>query len=203
MSQKIHDHFRINDPVLFKHIEQIPLAPLELPGNLFERLCRSIIGQQLSVKAAATIFSRLQAQFPGGEITADHLLQLPDETVRSCGVSGAKTKSLKDLASKVTEGALIIDKLHELEEEAVIETLCKVHGIGRWTAEMFLLFSLGREDVFSQGDVGLRRAIQIIYGFKKPPTQKQVEKIIKKWSPYKSFASRILWRSLDNEPVKK
>jgi DNA-3-methyladenine glycosylase II len=202
MSQRIHDHFKVNDPLLFQYIVRIPLVPLELPQNLFQNLCRSIVGQQLSVKAAATIFGRLIAHFPNGEITPEQLLSLPDEKIRSCGVSGAKTKSLKDLSTKVIEGKLAIEKLHELEDEQVIETLCNVRGIGRWTAEMFLIFSLGRENIFSHGDAGLRRAIQILYKFKTPPTQTQIEKIIKRWSPYKSFASRILWRSLDTEPFK-
>lgn len=203
MTHKIHEHFKVNDPILYEYIQRIEMPLLELPTNLFERLCRSIIGQQLSVKAAQTIFGRLQKLFPEDTVAPDTLLTIPDENFRACGVSGAKTRSLKDLAQKVKDGTLDMQKLKELEKEVVIEELVKVRGIGRWTAEMFLLFSLGKEDIFSHGDMGLRRAIQIIYGFKKPPTVKQVEKIVRKWSPYKSFASRVLWRSLDNEPVKK
>lgn len=202
MTHKIQEHFKVNDPILYEYIQRIEMPLLELPTNLFERLCRSIIGQQLSVKAAQTIFGRLQKLFPDDMVAPDTLLTIPDENFRACGVSGAKTRSLKDLAQKVKDGTLDMQKLKELEKEAVIEELVKVRGIGRWTAEMFLLFSLGKEDIFSYGDMGLRRAIQIIYGFKKPPTVKQVEKIVRKWSPYKSFASRVLWRSLDNEPVK-
>ncbi|MBI1863118.1 DNA-3-methyladenine glycosylase 2 family protein [Candidatus Microgenomates bacterium] len=203
MSSRYHDHFKERDAILYEHIRRFELPALEVPTNLFERLCRSIIGQQLSVKAAATIFSRLVTKSADASLAPDFILDLSAEELRACGISYAKIKSLKDLAQKVKSGVLDLEKLKTLEEEEVINALCTVHGIGRWTAEMFLLFSLGREDVFSHGDLGLKRAIQMIYGFKKPPTQKQVEKIIKRWSPYKSFASRVLWRSLDNEPDKK
>ena len=201
MTKHIHDHFKVTDPIIYEYIEKIPLEPLELPTNLFERLGRSIIGQQLSVKAAATIYRRLVELFPSGELDPAGLLALPDETMRGCGISGSKTKSLKDLATKVLDGTVDLNALHSLPEEEVIERLTKVRGIGRWTAEMFLMFSLGREDIFSHGDLGLKNAIQKMYGFKKPPTQKQIERIVKKWSPYKSHASRVLWRSLDNEPT--
>lgn len=201
MTKHINDHFKVKDPILYEYIEKISLEPLELPKNLFERLCRSIVGQQLSVKAAATIYGRLLALFKSGEIEPNELLALSDEEMRSCGVSGSKAKSLKDLAAKVLDGTVDLIALNTLPEEEIIERLTKVRGIGRWTAEMFLMFSLGREDIFSHGDLGLRNAIQKMYGFKKPPTQKQIERIVKKWSPYKSHASRILWRSLDNEPT--
>lgn len=200
MSHKIHVHFKIADPILYEYIQQIEMPLLELPSNLFERLCRSILGQQLSVKAAQTIFERMQLLFPDGVVAPDTLLAIPEEKIRACGVSGAKARSVRDLASRVSDGTLDLERLKELDEEQVIDELVKVRGIGRWTAEMFLLFSLGKEDIFSHGDLGLKRAIQIIYGFKNPPTMEQVEKIVKHWSPYRSFASRVLWRSLDNTP---
>lgn len=200
MSKKIHTHFKVNDPVLYEYIQHIEMPALELPTNLFERLTRSIIGQQLSVKASATIYGRLLALNKNKELSPQDILKFSEEAMRGCGISYAKIRGIKDLAEKVLDGTVELDKLKEVEEEEVIERLCKVRGIGRWTAEMFLLFSVGREDIFSYGDLGLLRAIQKIYGFKKPPTRRQVEKIVKKWSPYKSFASRILWRSLDNTP---
>lgn len=197
MKKKIREHFRRVDPKLFVWAERIELDERTIPDNLFEELVESIIGQQLSGKAADTIFGRLKKLFPKGEITPDRILKLSDEKIRECGTSWAKIKSLKDLAAKVKNKELDLDSLKKLPDEEVIIELVKVKGIGPWTAEMFLMFTLCRQDIFSHGDLGLRNGIKKIYGFKKEPTRKQIEKIVRKWSPYRSYASRILWRSLE------
>ena len=124
-------------------------------------------------------------------------MKIPDQKIRDAGLSWAKVKYLKDLADKVKNKVIHLEKLDTLSNEEVITELTKVKGIGPWTAEMFLMFTLGREDVFSHGDLGLKNAIKKLYGFKKDPTRKQVEKIIARWTPYKTYACRILWKSLE------
>lgn len=194
MTRKIRGHFEIADPVLHSYIEKIKIREYVLPTNLFATLCESIINQQLSSKAADTIFARFTKLF-SGKITAAKLLKISDVKLRACGISYGKARYLKDLGVKVNSGELILEELKNLPDGLVIEKLTTIKGIGRWTAEMFLMFALGRQDVFSSGDLGLRRAIQKIYGFKKEPTIKQMEKIVSKWKPYRTYASRILWRS--------
>lgn len=196
MTKKAHSHFQKVDPVLFSYIKKIDLPEFKPAEDLFVDLCESIISQQLSEKAGATIFGRFKSLFSKGKITPAGVLKLPDQKIRACGTSFAKIKSLKDLAQKVKSKELDLQLLKELDDEKVIEELVKVRGIGRWTAEMFLMFALGREDIFSHGDLGLRRAIERMYKFKQEPTREQIEKIVLKWAPYRSFASRILWRSL-------
>lgn len=196
MTKKARGHFKKHDPILYSYIEKIEWKEHVLSENLFEDLCESIISQQLSLKASSTIFDRFKKLFKG-QITPEKLLKINDEKIRDCGISYSKVKYLKDLAAKVHRKELNLSELDKLPDEQVIEELIKVKGIGRWTAEMFLMFALGREDIFSHGDLGLRRAIQKMYGFKKEPSVKQIEKITGKWSPYKTFACRVLWKSLE------
>lgn len=196
MTKKIRDHFKKTDPTLFSYIEKIELLEFNPAGDLFSDLCESIICQQLSDKAGATIFGRFKKLFPREEISPLKILKLSDKKIRSCGTSFSKIKSLKDLASKVKNNNLNLEALRHLPDEKVIEKLIKVRGIGPWTAEMFLMFGLGREDIFSYGDLGLRKAIKVIYKFKKEPTREQIEKIVKKWVPFRTYACRILWKSL-------
>lgn len=197
MNQIIKKHFRKNDLVLFSYVDKVELTVYTPPSDLFVELCDTIINQQLSGKAAATIFNRFKKLFPKKKITAKGLLKLSDAKIRSCGTSNAKVKSLKDLSKRVVSGELNLKKIKNLSNEDVIKELVKVKGIGPWSADMFLMFGLGREDVFSHGDLGLRKAIMKMYGFRKEPTIKQVEKIISKWKPYRTYASRVLWRSLE------
>ncbi len=173
-------------------IEKRPRSP-----NHFRSLVESIISQQLSVKASDTIFKRFLALFPGNKFPkAEAILKMPIRKLRSVGISGAKAKYIKDLASHVHQGKLSFQKFRKLSDEEVIEALIQIKGIGRWTAEMFLMFSFDRQDLFSHGDLGLRNAIQKLYGFRKPPTVKQINAIVAKWSPHKTLACRYLWRSL-------
>ena len=197
MNKKIVDHFKKVDPILHSVIEKVGVLGPKISDDYFLELCEIIINQQLSDKAAATIFARFKKLFPQEKITPQILLKLSDEKIRSCGTSKAKVSFLKDLAKKVIVEELRLDKLDKLSDELVIDQLTTIKGIGPWTAEMFLMFTLGREDVFSHGDLGLRNAIKKLYKFRNDPTKKQIEKIVNKWKPYRTYACRILWKSLE------
>lgn len=194
--KKIKNHFKKVDPVLYKSIKELYILEKVPPENYFAKLCGEIINQQLSDKASATIYKRFQKLYPNGEITANHAVKLTHEKIRATGTSNAKAKFIKDLAKKVENKVILFEKLDSMTDNEVIIELTKIKGIGPWTAEMFMMFSLARVDVFSHGDLGLRRAIKKLYGFKKEPTRKEVEKITQKWSPYRTYACTILWQSL-------
>ena len=199
MDKKIRNHFKKADPLLFKAYTQLAnqeLMTIHLPTDHFSSLCREIIGQQLSSKVARVIFERFKSLFPKKKITPKYLLQLDHEVLRQVGMSHAKVNSLKDLAEKIEKKEISLDKIEKMDDENVIKELTKVRGIGPWTAEMYLIFALNREDVFSYGDLGLKNAMKKIYGLKNI-THDDIERISTKWSPYKSYACRILWRSLD------
>jgi DNA-3-methyladenine glycosylase II len=164
-------------------------------------LVRAIIFQQLSTKAASTIHGRFLGLLPGGQISAAALAALTDEQFRSVGVSRQKALYLRDLAEKVDSRAVTLDHLEEMDDEAVITTLSAVKGIGRWTAEMFLMFRLHRPDVLPVGDLGIVTAVQKAYGLRKRPTPDRLRKLAEAWKPYRSIACWYLWRSLDNEGV--
>jgi DNA-3-methyladenine glycosylase II len=194
-------HLRRVDPILGKVIARIPTPQTKKRrGNYFKSLVEAIISQQLSNKAADTIIIRFRKLFhQSGFPTPQQVLRMPTEKIRSAGLSYGKISYIKDLAKAMETRQLNIRQLHRLSDEEVIAHLTQIKGIGRWTAEMFLMFSLDRPDVFSHGDLGLRNAIHKLYGFKKPPTVKQIEKIVLKWQPHRTLASRYLWRSLDNK----
>lgn len=198
MYKKALTHFKKVDPVLYNLAVKTNPFILELAPDYFVRLIRSIIGQQLSVKAASTIYARFEKLFKG-KITAKKILDLKEEDIRSCGISYSKIKYIKDLALKVHTKELILEKLEKSPEEIVITELTKVKGIGAWSAEMFLMFALGREDIFSTGDLGLKNAIKKHYGINNLSNEKLLE-ISKVWSPYRTYACRILWISLNNQP---
>lgn len=199
MNKKILSHFKINDPILHSYALQVKLPPIkkDSPENYFYRLSREIVRQQLSDKAGEAIFSRFQKLFPNGLLTALDILSISHEQLRASGMSHAKARYVRNLAEAVIYGDLPILHLDLMADEEILEVLTKVKGIGPWTGEMFLMFVLGRENVFSHGDLGLKKGIIKVYKLKKDPTKKQVEKIISKWSPYKTYGSRILWASLE------
>jgi len=192
------NHFKKADPLLYELAKSIDPIVLERSPNHFIRLVRAIVGQQLSVKAASTIFERFEKLFTNG-ISAEAILELDIEAMRSCGISYSKIKYIKDLAEKVYSKELLLETLEDADETTIIENLTKVKGIGVWSAEMFLMFALARPDVFSVGDLGLKNAMIRLYGLEKPDN-KTLLKISKKWSPYRTYACRILWQSLDNSP---
>jgi len=172
-----------------------------LRADHFSALVRSIVFQQLSTKAAATIHARLMTLVPEGLPTPIVLARLTDEEFRSVGISRQKGMYLRDLAAKVTTGEVQLDGVEDLEDEAVIAALTKVKGIGRWTAEMFLMFRLNRPDVLPVADLGILTAVQRAYGLRRKPTPERLRALAEAWKPYRSIACWYLWRSLDNDGV--
>ena len=163
----------------------------------FESLVEAIVSQQLSVKAADTIFARFVALTPGKKFpTPREIIKMPVPKMRKVGLSGMKVSFIKDLSKKVLDKSLDLKKIDLMSDEEVIKHLVQVKGIGQWTAEMFLMFSLGRDDVFSYGDLALRNAMQQLYKMRATPTPAQAAKITAKWSPYRTLGSRYLWASL-------
>lgn len=198
IDKKIAEHFRKKDPVLAGVLDKhSKLRILSKSDNYFSTLCEIIINQQLSDKAAATILGKFKKLFSGRKITPENLLKIKDQDIRNSGLSWKKVSFIKNIAAKIIAGDLNLDKLELLNDESVILELKKCKGIGDWTAEMFLMLAMGREDVFSHGDLGLRRAMQKLYGLKNEPTLDIALRISRKWSPYRTYASFILWRSLD------
>ena len=191
-------HFKKNDQILFSISRQVGIPALEIrtPDYYFYSLCREIIGQQLAGSAANAIFGRFEKLFARGKVTPRCTLKLSEETIRNIGTSWAKARYIKDLARNVADGKLDLKSIEKLDDPEVIENLTQVKGIGPWTAEMFLMFTMGREDVFSHGDLGLRKAITKHYSLRNPSRGK-IEKISAKWSPYRTYACRVLWKSLE------
>ncbi|MBI4193392.1 MAG: DNA-3-methyladenine glycosylase 2 family protein [Candidatus Colwellbacteria bacterium] len=199
MRQKVKHHFRRVDPVLFGLLKRAGELEEIVPRSarkLFPALCGDIVAQQLSSSAARTIFKRFAGLFPRGAITPRGLLELSDEAMRKAGMSRAKVRYLKDLARAVASGEVRLSKLAALTDEEAIQELLKIQGIGRWTAEMFLIFSLGREDVFSHGDLGLRMALRNHYG-ERAASKEEADRITDTWSPYRTWGARILWKLRD------
>jgi DNA-3-methyladenine glycosylase II len=194
------------DPVLgaaIKTIGACGMADRQRKDHL-SALCGSIVSQQLSTKAAATIFGRLTALFPENRIPdAAAIAAQSDEALRAVGLSGQKVGYLRDLSARIIDGRLQLEELEELPDEEVIERLTAVKGFGRWTAEMFLMFRLHRPDVLPAGDLGIVNAIQRLYRLRKKPDAKRVLKIGEAWKPYRSVASWYLWQTLRNEPLAK
>lgn len=194
--QKALDHLR-KDVVLRAVIEEHTCPDSERGEDLFKEITTSIIGQQLSVKAADTITQRFVTLYNGFP-SAEEILNTDDETLKSTGVSRAKVKYIKGLSEAVLRKELDLEKIKKLPDEEFINELTKIKGIGRWTAEMILIFALKRPDVFSMGDLGLRTAVSRLYLVERNDIAK-IEKITLKWRPYRSLASRYLWKSLNNK----
>ena len=194
-------HLHAADPVLGDLMTRCGPCTLE-PGDTdpFVTLCRAIISQQLSGRAASTITERLETLFDSGVLTPEGILATPDETLRSLGLSRQKQAALKDSANKTRDGSLQLATLPTLSDEDVMRRLTQVRGIGVWTAEMFLIFSLGRLDVFPVGDLGIRKAIQRVYGYKKMPAVTTMHRHARKWVPYRTIATWYLWESYDGLP---
>jgi len=168
--------------------------------DAFRALLRAIIGQQLSTRAAATIDARVAALFDGRP-TAAAIAATPDDTLRAAGISPQKLGYIRDLCARTLDGSLALEKLSSLPDEDVIAALTSVKGIGRWTAEMFLMFRLHRPDVLPVGDLGLVKAVQRAYRLRLAPTPARLTRLGENWRPYRSVACWYLWASLDNKPV--
>lgn len=172
----------------------------ERPADAYGALLRAIVGQQLSTKAARTIYRRVCDLFGGSTPSPEQLLEASEEDLRAAGLSGRKVEYIRDLASHVLDGELELDRLGDLADEEVIAEIVAVRGLGQWTAEMFLLFHLERPDVLSGGDLGIRKAIQVEYELPEMPTPQRVLEIGEPWRPHRSLASLYLWESLAAVP---
>jgi len=190
-------HFKKVDSVLYEIGLKIPPLEFEKSNDYFVSLTREIIGQQLSGRVADVIFERFKNLFPNKKITARYLLTIPDQELRDVGTSWSKVSFLKDLAEKVSNGEVDLKTIDNLENEKVTQLLLKIKGVGPWTAEMFLMFALQRPDIFSTGDLGLQNAIVKLYKLKSKPSREELIKISSKWTPFRTTASRILWKSLE------
>ena len=199
-------HLRRHDPVMRELIKR--LGPLDLearrrgrPADAYGALLRSIVGPQLSTKAARSIYERVTALFGGRTPTPQELLDADPETVRGAGLSRPKVAYMRDLAQHVLSGELELDRLHELSDEEITAELTAVKGLGVWTAHMFLIFHLQRPDVLPVGDLGVRNAAKREYGLDELPGPAELTELGEPWRPHRSLASLYLWRSLDNAPV--
>jgi DNA-3-methyladenine glycosylase II len=187
------------DPVLGAAIKRIGACRMaeRQRGDHLSALVGAIVSQQLSTKAAATIFARFLALFPDGQIPdAAAIALIDDGALRGVGLSGQKVGYLRDLCARIADRRLNLDELDALPDEVVIERLTSVKGFGRWTAEMFLMFRLHRPDVLPAGDLGIVNAVKKMYGLRKLPDAKRLHKIGEAWRPYRSVASWYLWQSL-------
>ena len=199
-------HLRRRDPVMRELIKR--LGPLDLearrrgrPADAYGALLRSIVGQQLSTKAARSIYDRVTALFGGRTPSPEELLAYDPEELRGAGLSRAKVTYMRSLAEHVVDGSLELDRLNELSDEEILTELTAVKGLGAWTAHMFLIFHLQRPDVLPVGDLGVRNAARQLYGLDELPKPAELEALGEPWRPYRSLASLYLWRSLDNAPA--
>ena len=197
------NHLKKHDPILAKVIQANGPYTVTPHANYYQELVESIISQQLSVKAAASITKRFVALFESkGFPTPDQILEKDVETFRSAGLSRPKARYILDLAQHVFDGKVKFDHLDSLGNQQIIEELTAVKGIGIWTVHMFLLFCMGRLDVLAYGDLGIRNGIKKLYNLRELPDQQTIESLAKKnnWHPYESVACWYIWKSLDNVP---
>ncbi len=166
----------------------------------FEAIARAIVGQQLSTKAAATIWGRVIDVAGGEPLRPKGLLEGDPDDLRGAGLSGAKLRYLTEFAERTDSGELDLGRLGDLSDDDVVAELTEIKGVGRWTAEMFLIFHLGRPDVVSTGDLGIRRAVQLAYALDELPGPSELERIAEPWRPHRTLACLYLWRSLANTP---
>lgn len=210
MSPSAREHLAASDATMAALIERVGEIDLETrlrrrseerPADAYGALLRAIVGQQLSTKAARTIYGRILELFDGSTPPPERLLETEEADLRAAGLSGRKVEYVRDLAGHVLSGELELDRLGELSDEEVVEEIVAVRGLGVWTAEMFLLFHLERPDVLSGGDLGIRKAVQVEYELDEMPAPARVLEIGEPWRPHRSLASLYLWESLANAPV--
>ena len=188
-----------NDVALARVVRNVGPFTLKPDPGGYEILVRSILSQQISVAAARTIRGRLQALLPAGKLTAKNIDGLSDDQLQSAGVSRQKQTYLRHLTSCTLDGTINFRRIAKETDDDAVEELIQIKGIGRWTAQMFLMFSLGRIDVFAPDDLGLRNAIQKLYELPEKPTRSELEQHADKWRPYRTIASWYLWRSLEQK----
>ena len=189
------------DPVLAPLIRKYGACGIKTgrETEIFCGLVEAIVSQQLSTRAAATIYARIRALLPNGEPTPDALQRLPDAALRGAGLSRQKLGYMRDLSLKALDGTINSAGLLDMSDEAIVSELTKIKGIGRWTVEMLLIFRLTRADVFPAGDLGIVKAVQKAYNLRRTPDVKRLQAIAERWRPYRSVASWYLWASLENK----
>lgn len=195
-------HLRASDPIMRASIDLVGPFTLRLERNRFRMLVRSIVSQQISTSAARSIRKRLEQLVAPARVTAQRLAGLDRDQLRSAGLSNQKATYILDLTEKVTNGDLRLRNVGRMSDEDVISELTKVKGIGYWTAQMFLIFSLGRLDVLPHDDLGIRTAIRDLYELDKLPDKTTSERIARPWRPYASLASWYCWRSLERRKAR-
>jgi DNA-3-methyladenine glycosylase II len=185
------------DPKLTGLIAKYPKQKFEKDRDPFEALCRAIVGQQLSVKAAATIYARFRALYT--ELNPKAVANTKLETFRSVGLSQQKASYVVDLAHKFIDGTIDPTRFKKMTDDEIRAHVVAVKGIGRWTADMFLMFTLHRPDILPTGDLGIQKGMQKLFKLKTLPTPEKMEKLAEPWRPYRTVACRYVWNSLDNE----
>ena len=193
------------DPVMEDLVERIGALDTEArkrgrPDDSYGALVRSITGQQLSVKAARTIYLRLADLYGGRTPTPAELIATDPDELRGVGLSYQKAAYLRDLAERVEDGRLELERFPAMEDAEVSAELTAVKGVGQWTADMFMMFHLGREDVLPVGDLGIRKAAEVEYGLRKLPSPDRLRRLARPWRPYRTLGCIYLWESLDNAP---
>lgn len=193
-------HLSQNDPVLAAVIARTGACTIKPHTNYYQELVDSIISQQLSIKAAATIEGRFKAIFGDVYPTPEQILSTDHETLRSAGLSNAKCNYIRDLAQYIVKGKIDLNKLNALSNSEIVQELTAVKGIGEWTAHMFLMFAMARLDVLAVGDLGIRSGIKKLYKLPELPDSQQIKDLAikNKWAPYETVACWYIWRSLDS-----
>ncbi|HYH75674.1 MAG TPA: DNA-3-methyladenine glycosylase [Candidatus Saccharimonadales bacterium] len=200
--QQAAEHLARHDPHLAPVIAKVGRCTIEPHTNYYQALVMSIIGQQLSVKAAATIKQRFTALFEGTIPTPEQIVATDVEQLRSVGLSGQKAKYVRDLAEHALDGRIRFDDIESLSNDEIIARLTDVKGIGEWTVHMFLMFAMGRTDVLAHGDLGVRNGIRRLYELEHTPSPDDIRDLAATydWHPYESVACWYMWQFLDNEP---
>ncbi|MEO8820408.1 MAG: DNA-3-methyladenine glycosylase 2 family protein [Ginsengibacter sp.] len=191
------------DKKLKKLIDSQPVFVLEKRNKVYLRLCSSILSQQLSTAVAKVLYNRFLGLYNGKEPTPKQILEIPVETFRSIGFSNAKASYVHNVCRFFIENKITDAQLHKMSNDEVIHLLTEIKGVGKWTVEMILMFTLGREDVFALDDLGLKQGVVKLYNLKETDKKlllKKIEKISLKWSPYRTYACRYLWNWKDNPP---
>lgn len=202
-----HAELAASDPVMAGLIERLGEQSMatrrkRTPAvDAYGTLLRSVVGQQVSVKAAAAIYARVAALFDDETPAPEALLEIDPQALRDAGLSWRKVEYVRDLAAHVVRGELELDRLGDLSDEEVIAEITAIRGFGAWSAQVFCMFFLERPDILPAGDLGIRRAVEIAYGLDAMPPPTEVERIGERWSPHRTLASIYLWESLHNAPI--
>ncbi len=193
---KAIEHLKRQDEVMARLIQAIGPVRLNKKENYYESLCQAIIFQQLSMKAASGIFKRFK-EMHENEVKPENTLAIKKEKLINAGLSARKAEYIQGIAKSFLEGAITKERVEKMSDEEIISYLTSLKGIGAWTAQMFLIFSLGRQNVLPVTDLGFIKALQKNYGLKEKPSEEQIIKIAKKWEPYRTIASLYIWASAD------